>query len=265
MANTIATVFNPLTGVFGSGNVQFFPGNATTQTYTWTVPAGVDAVRVRVWGAGGYNNGCGGGFAMKSIYGISGTTSISITVGTGGSSGGGAQNGGTSSFGSFVSATGGVANSNVTTNVGVGVGGDVNYSGGLGANGGGGAAGLLGNGGHSVNASVGSNGCSGGGVGNSGTAGGGNGFMGAGGLLISSTSYWASTPTTGLETDFSIDFIGTGGGGALNQSGVNGGGGGGATPSADTVCHGGYPGGGMGAFTTSTLGRGGSGLVIVEW
>jgi len=218
MADTIATVFNPLTGVFGSGNVRFFAGNSTTQTYTWTVPAGVDAVRVRVWGGGGYSGGSGGGFALKSIYGISGTTSITITVGIGGNNS--VTTGGTSSFGSFVSATGGATGGGAA---GVGSGGDVNYTGGLGAS-----------------------------------------AMGAGGIAIRTTSFFNTAPTTGLETDFSIDFIGTGGGGALNQSGVNGGGGG-YSGTANVICHGGYPGGGMGAFTTSTLGRGGAGLVIVEW
>ena len=263
MADTIATVFNPLTGVFGSGNVRFFPGNSTTQTYTWTVPAGVDAVRARVWGGGGYNGGSGGGFAMESIYGISGTTSILITVGTGGSSG--TTTGGTSSFGSFVSATGGATAGGTE---GAGSGGDVNYTGGLGVSGGGGGgvAGLFGNGGRAgTTVNSGQNGNSGGGCGTTANnLSGGHGIMGAGGIAIRTTSFFNVAPTTGLETDFSIDFIGTGGGGAINQSGVNGGGGG-YSGTANVICHGGYPGGGTGAFTTSTLGRGGAGLVIVEW
>ena len=89
--------------------------------------------------------------------------------------------------------------------------------------------------------------------------------MGAGGCTGEATAYFNIAPTTGLETDFSIDFIGTGGGGGASQSGVNGGGGGGLSGTANVICQGGYPGGGMGNFTTSTLGRGGAGLVIVEW
>ena len=48
------TAFNPVTGVFGSGNVQIFGGTGTTNaTYTWTIPPGVGKVRARVFGGGG--------------------------------------------------------------------------------------------------------------------------------------------------------------------------------------------------------------------
>jgi hypothetical protein len=59
-------------------------------------------------------------------------------------------------------------------------------------------------------------------------------------------------PTSGLE-QFSIDFIGTGGGGSSAQSGINGGGGG-------FNASGGFPGGGAGGNIA-----GSGGLVIVEW
>lgn len=265
MADTLVEVFNPLTGVFGSGQVRFFPGAATTQTYTWTVPAGVDAVRVRVWGAGGYSGGSGGGFAMKSIYGLSGTATVAITVGTGGSTS--TTTGGSSSFGSFVSATGGATAGGAA---GAGSGGDVNYTGGVGGGatyGGGGAASLFGNGGAGVGSvgTVGGNGGSGGGCGFAYRVSGGHGIMGTGGFVQAAASYFSLPPKTGLEQDFSIDFIGTGGGGSAGQNGVNGGGGGGITIVANNMCNGGYPGGGMGSFNGTTLGRGGAGLVIVEW
>lgn len=258
MADTIATVFNPLTGVFGSGNVRFFPGNSTTQTYTWTVPAGVDAVRVRLWGAGGWDGGSGGGFALKSIYGISGTTSVTVTVGTGGSNT--TTTGGTSSFGSFVSATGGATAGGTP---GSGSGGNVNYTGGVGGGTGfwgGGVAGLFGNGGGTIFGMSANSG-----AGSYGGYLGGNGFMGTGatGSNFGSASVPNGLPLTGLEQNFSIDFIGTGGGATFAMNGVNGGGGGGAGI-VGIPCQGGYPGGGMG-FGSSSFGRGGAGLVIVEW
>ena len=52
---------NPITGVFGTGQVKMF----TVGSSTWTVPIGITRCRARVWGAGGGNSGCGGGFAMK--------------------------------------------------------------------------------------------------------------------------------------------------------------------------------------------------------
>jgi hypothetical protein len=71
---------------------------------------------------------------------------------------------------------------------------------------------------------------------------------------VAGTAY--STPPTASIQPFSIDFIGTGGGGGLNQFGVNGGGGG-------YNSGGGFPGGGTayGGPTASSVG----GLVIVEW
>ena len=93
-------IFNPITGVFGTGQMQFFgPG----QSGTWTVPAGVGKVRVRLFGAGAGQSGGGGGFALKTIYDLSGVTSVAVTVGAGVNG-----SGGTSSFGSYVSASGGV-------------------------------------------------------------------------------------------------------------------------------------------------------------
>jgi hypothetical protein len=250
-----STAFNPVTGVFGSGNVQVFGGKGTsTGSYTWTVPPGVAKVRVRVWSAGGANSGSGGGFAMKTIYDLSGVTSIAVTVGAGSIS----SNGGTSSFGSYVSVTGGGVNAG---SVGASTSGDVNYSGGIGtaSNGGGGAGSLFGDGG-GTNGSFGQSGASGGGsMGStaSSTVAGGAGLFGSGGQYISTGSAVALiTPSTGLVGQFSIDFIGTGGGGAYYQSGANGGGGG-------IGGSGGYPGGGAGSGTSGQ--SSGAGMVIVEW
>jgi hypothetical protein len=245
---------NPVTGTFGGGNVQFIFASTI-----WLVPAGVNVVRVRLWGAGGaYNSGYagqGGGFALKTIYDLNGVTSIAVSVGTS------AQNspGGTSSFGSFVSATGGGATTNVgiSTLGGVGIGGDINsYGGGIGSSGpscgGGGSGSLFGNGGVGyVNNGYNSFGGAGGGGSNSSGNAGGNGFMSTGAQYGSYNSVPASP---GVYLTFpSIDYIGTGGGGVSSYGGVNGGGGG---QSSD----GGFPGGGSGVY-----GRSAPGLVIVEW
>jgi hypothetical protein len=65
-------------------------------------------------------------------------------------------------------------------------------------------------------------------------------------------------PTIGQPSLWSIDFIGTGGGGNANFNGINGGG------QGNNNGVGSLPGGGAGlAGTTGT--NGGLGLVIVEW
>lgn len=91
-------VFNPISGVFGTGQVQIFGLNSLSNV--WTVPLGINKVRARCFGGAG-------GFAMKSIYDLTGVTSVPITVQKG-----------TCSFGSYVSATGGYG--------GIGIGGDIN-------------------------------------------------------------------------------------------------------------------------------------------
>ena len=208
-----STAFNPITGVFGTGQVLIVGGNTTA---TWTVPPGIGKVRARCFGGGGSGGG-GGGFAIKTIYDLSGVTSIPVIAG---------GIGGTSSFGTYVSATAGY-----TTGIGSGVGGDINYSGGT--SGGGGVASIFGNGGSTYIPGA-------------------SGFVlstanGSGGLFGSGNA--SSNLTSGLSGSlFSIDFIGTGGGGSNGFGGINGGGG----PT------GGYPGGGG-----TTLGA--PGMVIVEW
>jgi hypothetical protein len=266
---TVNQIYNPISGAFGSGNIMVYAGSTATSgsqtatTFTWTVPAGVDAVRVRLWGGGGYDGGAGGGFAIKSIYGLSGTTSVLVSVAFGGN--GSTTTGGTSSFGSFVSATGGATG---TGAVGSGVGGDINTSGGLGgtsgSSGGGGVGSIFGDGASygttTVNSSLPTFGGAGAGQGGYGTLSSGSGFIGGGAAMqTNSTAPLIQTPlsnpNSGLEK-FSIDFIGTGGGGYVSVNGRNGGGGG-----YSAGLTGGIPGGGGG----EALGFGAPGLVIVEW
>jgi hypothetical protein len=104
-----------------------YQGQVFTSSGTYTVPAGVTAVKVTVIGGGGGGGGAsrgnsatsqgkasgggGGGCAIEWITGLTPSDNIAVTVGTGGAGGVGASNGtagGTSSFGSFCSATGGI-------------------------------------------------------------------------------------------------------------------------------------------------------------
>ena len=78
---------NPVTGVFGNGQIQMFP-----QSGTFIVPIGVSKVRARIWGGGGANQGGGGGFAMK-VCDVTPAQVIAVTVGDGSQA---------SSFGAFV-------------------------------------------------------------------------------------------------------------------------------------------------------------------
>ena len=71
-------IYNPITGVFGIGQMQVF-GYGSSAT-AWAVPAGIGKVRVRLWG-GGATNGGGGGFAIKTINDLAGVTSIAVQVG----------------------------------------------------------------------------------------------------------------------------------------------------------------------------------------
>lgn len=227
-------IYNPITGVFGGGNVQFY-----TRTGVWNVPPGVGKVRARMWGAGGT---AGGGFSMITVYSLTGITSIPVIVGAALSSGSSQFVSGTSSFGSYASATGGAASGGANYG-GYGIGGDINNDGGFG--GGGGSASLIGNGGSTSYAN--SGGAGSGSV--TGSSAGGTGFLSPGGFHTTTAGTTASSPA-GLSAPFSIDFIGTGGGMPTGQ-GINGGGG----------SLGGFPGGGS---TTSSY-AGAGGLVIVEW
>ena len=241
---TISTGYNPISGVFGTGQVQMFFTSGS-----WTVPTGISRVRARVWGGGGYQSGGGGGFSLKAVYDLTGVTSVAVTVGAGGLNT--STTGGTSSFGSYCSATGGVQGGAG----GSGSGGDINNTGGtsVGANiSGGGAASIFGNGNGPI--SVGAFGGAGLGA-NSVNVSGYPGFMGSGGVAGTTFAIAPTPPTSGLQ-QFSIDFIGTGGGGGPQQNGINGSGGG----IGAATTRGGIPGGGGGVS-----GNGGQGLVIVEW
>jgi len=161
-ADTTGTVFNQillaiqaLIGAIPHG-VQTF-----TSSGTFTVPAGVKAIEVEVWGGGSGSwasvsgipggGGSGGGYARKRLSGLTPGASITVTIGAGGTAGtttpAAPGAGGTTSFAgagfTTVSATGGVVSVSSTTSVpvfgnkaGVGSGGDVNLYGGDGGNGG---------------------------------------------------------------------------------------------------------------------------------
>lgn len=142
-----------LTQRFGSGNFTVFPNPGT---YTFTLPAGVGAIRVHCWGAGGsggvganspiqrVQGGAGGGYSQKLI--VSPASSYSVTVGTGGAAvvrtstgNSNGNSGGTSSFGSVLTSTGGAGGTSVSNTTsftenagGTGSGGDINYTGGSG-------------------------------------------------------------------------------------------------------------------------------------
>lgn len=259
-------------GVFGTGKI--LPIGTST---TWTIPAGITTVRVRVWGAGanhgggdyGVDGGGGGGFAIKTITGLTPGGTVAVTVGQ--------SSGATSSFGAYVSATGG----SMGGAGGTGSGGDINTSGGSagssgasGGGGGGGAGSLFGNGGLGGSSKGGKSGASGGGSGNSSSGGtvggaGGSGLTGSPGTFNvyvipgNNTAYsYASSSDTGIIP--SIDFIGTGPGGSAahaggGHAGANGGGGGGGNGGQGGA--GGFPGGGAGGGSSG----GAAGLVIVEY
>lgn len=94
----------------GVRNLAVLGAGAVT---SWTVPAGVTTLRLRLWGGGGAggmgNNGVGGGGGgggyNEGYYSVTPGASYPVTVGAGGIGSGGA--GGTTSFGTLASATGG--------------------------------------------------------------------------------------------------------------------------------------------------------------
>jgi hypothetical protein len=251
------SISNPITGTFGTGNVRFFAGLprvAGASVSNFVVPSGISSVRVRLWGAGN-QEGTSSGFAIKTIYGLTEGQTIVVTAANAPTT----TTRSDSSFGSFVSVTGGSTYASATR--GTGVGGDINYIGGRPHSSGLAAAGtanVFGNASDGANVGNGISGVSGAGSvqgTDSNPSQGGDGIYGRGGFHYFASSVGASItlPTSGLDsTVLNLDAIGTGGGGANRQSGINGGG-------AGNNGLGGFPGGG-GAGTT-----GGAGLVIVEW
>tara|TARA_R110000765_G_scaffold149317_1_gene251966 strand:- start:15 stop:887 length:873 start_codon:yes stop_codon:yes gene_type:complete len=277
-ASTSPSTGNWASGTFGSGLVRIH--GSSRGSYSFTVPAGISSVRVRVWGAGGGGaavassaGGGGGGFSIGEFTVVAGTA-YAITVGAGGEAN---TTGGTSSFGALISATGGAsANSTAFKEGGLGAGGYANhYGGGSGGAycGGGGSASLFGHGGDGIgNGLVTENtsafglpsGGAGGGVGSSGAGNYATGNMGGlsgtwnkmGDNDAQNTSKNRTVSTLG-----SIDMLGTGTGGVgdLGEGfGSNGGGGGGRAS-------GGWPGGGGGCNVQNRWGVGADGCVIVEY
>jgi hypothetical protein len=162
----------------------------TTETFTtngtFTPPAGVTSVQVRVWGAGGAGGGVdasilsnragggggGGGYSYNPNVAVSHPTPISVAVGNGGagSNGGHGQNGQNSQFSSSVPviANGGLGGRR----------GDGNTSVGEGGNGGSGATHQGGNGANATSSSNGTSGGGGGGAGSNAHGGSGAGLNG---------------------------------------------------------------------------------------
>lgn len=224
------TPVNPLTGSFGTGKAVWFAASGT-----WTVPAGITAVRVRAWGAGA-DGGGGGGFAFKQTIGVTPGQSVTVTVGTPG--------------GSATSVLGLTANNGTVGAGGTATGGDINNSGGLG-----GAGNLLGPG--DVTSGV-------GGYGDSSPT------SGINAVVVGASQTTISESAPGILTSF--DFVGTGPGGRGGSTkpaghGSNGGQGGGQNQATSYAGNGGFPGGGGGqAFSGGIYnGKGAKGLVIIEY
>lgn len=146
------------------------------------IGAGGGAAGVNSATGAGSNGAGGGGCSIKRID-LTGISSETVTVGTGGTAGGTAptagSNGGTSSFGSHCSATGGsgtgISGSSEAGAAGVGSGGDINLKGGGGEHSNAGSTG-----GHGGNAPFGGGGGRGFSVGSSNGEAGGN-YGGGGG------------------------------------------------------------------------------------
>lgn len=258
-------------GEFGTGLYRVFTANDT-----FTVPAEISRIRVRVIGGGGGGSdagrgGAGGGYA-HGVFDVTAGTNYAVTVGNGGTRGVNAQAGGASSFGALISATGGGGgNSSTNPTPGSGTGGDFQANGGTSQGnglGGGGAGSQLGNGGAA--ASIGGGGI----VGNSITGSPGGPF--GPGLAITGVGSSTANPINAVIR-FPFDgFVGGGTGSALgpglggigiggsNAGGKGGIGGGGAGSGSSTAGDGGYGAGGGGSGS-SLGGNGGQGLVIVEW
>jgi len=190
---------------------QLSPGTRNLAAFTpanqgvWTAPAGVQAVRLRIWGGGGSGgagfSGAGGGGAgggyCEGFFGVAPGQGFTVTVGNGGAGTGTA--GGTSSFGNLAQATGGAAGADGALNFGgaggspggQGSGGALSLSGSAGGGAFQGAAGWMSGSGGAAYAGSGAPGAVGVGLntevgtvsGNGGTAPGGGGSGGIGGGL----------------------------------------------------------------------------------
>lgn len=281
VANATKVVPAGYMGEFGNGLWRVFTANGN-----FTVPNGVDKIRVRVVGGGagvngaGYGGGGGCGYAHGE-FSVTPGGNYSVTVGAGGASN---QAGGTSSFGALISATGGALASSSSPWTGgaggIGIGGDFQASGGQGGNGGnsstspgggGGAGSQLGSGGRGGTLA----GQRGGGGGIVGDAAGGYGGspFGNGTTAGPAPDIRGIAVTSGPGSDNAINavirfpFDGfTGGAGMGAQEGGIGAGASGFTGEARGGLGGGSSGGGGGGGQRAGNATSGQpGLVIVEW
>jgi hypothetical protein len=146
---------------------------STPGTYTFTVPAGVNTIKIEAWGGGaGGSTGYGGGgaYAGNFTQAVTAGNNYTVTVGAGGAA---LNPGNSSSFASLVIAAGGSGVNGGTTASSTGViknaGGNGGTNVAFGGSGGGGSGGAGGGGGVGINGS-----------GNTGGAGGAGGVAGAG-------------------------------------------------------------------------------------
>ncbi len=279
---TESVVGNDTVGVFEA------PVGANTSGCTWTVPNGVESVRVLVvagggGGGGNLTSGGGGGGGVIHSVGASVTpgNSVSVVVGKGGAGGTNAWNqpnnynngfnGSDSSFG-VLTAVGGGGGGGGGTNSQLGNPGSAGGSGG-----GGGRCWVGCN--TSFSSSNGNRRLGGASTTGQGNAGGNAPFMsgggggGAGASGSASTGAAAGNGGDGVEVDISGTssyFGGGGGGGSENTSsralgGLGGGGRGGATGSIDGSNGQANTGGGGGGTRDGIAGVGGSGIVILRW
>lgn len=224
---------------------------------TYTVPAGITEISVRLFGGGGKGSsqgGCGGHMAYKKLT-VTPGEKIPVTIGLGGGqSGNSSSTGGVTSFGSYLSASGGSWNSGGTG----GGGGSGSYSsnGGAASYGGGGGACGENNGRGCTGGTGGTYGGGGGGASsttntNSMVGKGGNGGKyGGKGSDSSSRNYSWTGPKDGTSTiGLGLEFEGQGKAGVTQGTDRYGGAGGG-----------GYGGnGGNGGYGTGSGGGGGGG------
>ncbi len=242
-------------------------GDATnTQTYyspgdtTYTVPAGVTSLTVKVWGAGGGsgagNNqsgrggaGGGGGY-VKSVLAVTPSENLTVRIGSGGAGAGGNRRGGDGGGYSavlrnstFLLQAGGGGGGGGAEGTSSGYGGDGGAGGGtsgaVGLRGGGWGAGWPGQGGSA-------------GSGGNGGGGGWGGAAGAAGVANAGGNAGGSTGTCNASITGTGGAGGIGGGGlgGNDSSSCEGGGGGGG---------GRYGGGGGGSVNSNNRGAGGGG------
>lgn len=292
-----ATVWNNrLYVVGGNTGVSNTIVYATAGTSSFTVPSGVSSITVEAWGAGGGGGtgsgstgsggrGGGGGYVTSTLTGLTGGTTLTVMVGTGGTTvaaasdggnGGGYSavlNGGTYLVQAGGGGGGGGAYGTASGGAG-GAGGGTSATAGNGTSGGGTATvGGYGGGGYTAGGTAGTTGTSGaagytGAANLGGDAGGSSAACstvittrgGAGGTGGGGKGGTAST-CIGGGGGGSGRYGGGGGGSALNNTnrGAGGGGGGSSIGTTQTVASGATPGNDTDVLRVSTAGVGGSG------